>query len=70
VAELLAGGGQHAQAAELYYELLNDPDPPDSRLGSEQERCEAFAQALYRCYGALGDRQGLEGARDQLTVLG
>ncbi len=68
LAELLAGEGHHARAAELYHELLKDPGPPDGRFGSEQERYEAYAQALYRCYGALRDRRGLEAARDQLTV--
>jgi DNA-binding SARP family transcriptional activator len=68
LAELLVGEGQHGQAVELYEELLANPGPPDSRYGSEQERCEAIAQALYRCYASLGDQPGLERARDQLMV--
>jgi DNA-binding SARP family transcriptional activator len=68
LAELLVGEGQHGQAAELYQELLARPGPPDSRYESEQERCQAIAQALYRCYASLGDQPGLERARDQLMV--
>jgi hypothetical protein len=60
LAELLVGDGQHDQAAELYHELLAHPGPPGSRYGSEQKRCEAIAQARYRCYASLGDRAGLE----------
>jgi hypothetical protein len=68
LAELLVADGDHARAAQLYHELLADPGPPDSRYQSEQERYEACAQALYGCYAALGDRRGLERARDQLMV--
>lgn len=69
LAELLVATGRHAEAAALYRELLQDPGPPDERYACEQERYEVFTQALYRCAGALGDRRGLEQAREQLAVI-
>jgi len=68
VAELLAGANQHAEAAQLYRELLLDRLALPSRGQDVAEAREAHARALFGCCRAIGDTAALEQALGDLRL--